>query len=88
MKMLKVLEHLSHEEMLLELGLFSMENRRIGGDFLNAYKYLNGGCKEDIARLVSVMPSARPRGNGHKLKHMSFLLNIRKHFFIVRVTED
>jgi len=34
-----------------------------------------------------VVPSARMRGNGHKLKHRRFPPNIRKHFFTVRVTE-
>ena len=33
------------------------------------------------------MPSDRTRGNRHKLKHWTFPLNIRKHFFTVRVTE-
>ena len=54
---------------------------------INAYKYLKGGCWEDGAKLFSVVPSDRTRGNGHNLKHRKFCLNLRKNFFTLRVTE-
>jgi len=42
MKMTKRIEHLSYEERLRVWGLFSLEKRRLWGDLIVAFQYLQG----------------------------------------------
>jgi len=75
-KIIRQLKPLLHEDRLRQLGLFSLEKRRLQGDLIAAFQYLEGAYGKDGEGLFVGECSDRTRGNSFKLKEGRFRLEI------------
>jgi len=84
-KMIRGLEYLSYEERLRELGLFSLEKRRLRGDL--RVPVPEGAYRKGGENLFSKACCDKTRSNGFKLREGRFRLDIRKKFLTMRVVK-
>lgn len=84
-KMMRGLQHLPYKDRLRELGLFSLEKRRLWGDLIAAFQDLKGAYKQEGSQLFGGLNNSRTRGNGLKLKEGRLRLDVRGKLLTERV---
>lgn len=80
----KSLESMSYEEQVREMGVFSLEKKRLGRGLNALYNSLKGGCSRVGVGLFSLVTSNRSRDHGLKPCQGRSRLDIRKNFFTGR----
>ena len=78
---------MSYQERLIEMGIETLEVRRLKFDLMMAYKILNGLVDLDYNDFFTICRGSVTRGHGMKLLVPKARLDVRKHFFAVRVVK-
>ena len=84
-RMLPGLESMQFDQRLRELGLYSLERRRMRGDMIEVYKILRGIDRVDSQCLFPRAPLLSTRGHGFKVRGGKFKGDIGGRFFTQRV---
>ena len=88
MRMIRSLETKPYEERLKELGMFSLEKRRLRRDMIALFKYLKSCHTEEGQDLFFIIPECKTRNNGLKIPEARLWLDIRKNLQTVRAVRQ
>ena len=82
--MVKSIKNLTYPERLLQIGIPSLEYRRIRSDMIQVYKLVNN-IESTSSNLLNITGSTVTRGNDKKLYKHRARTNIRRNCFSHRV---
>lgn len=71
-------KHLYHEKKSETVKMFRLKKRKLQGDFLETFQYLNRVHRKDGEKLSSSKSSDRTRDDGFRLEEGRFKLGITK----------
>ncbi|KAG8544284.1 hypothetical protein GDO81_022785 [Engystomops pustulosus] len=83
-KIIRGMGGLEYNDRLQNVGIFSLEKRRLRGDLIIMYKYVNGQYKDLSKDLFIPRPVTRTRGHPLRLEERRFYHQHRQRFFTVR----
>ena len=72
---------LNYKDRLSLLELPSLEEQRIRGDLIEAFKLLKGIANIDYSLFFKLSEDSKVRGHKYKIVKNSFRLDVRKNFF-------
>ena len=87
-KLVKRIQNLSYPERLVQLGLPSLEYRRLRADMLQTYRIFTG--KDNLApeKLFCTTQDQRTRGHRYKIYKQRCSTKLRSNFFSSRVVDS
>ena len=87
-KLIPEIRHLSYQDRLKNLKMYSLQYRRIRGDTIEVYKLMNGLVNSDPAAFFTSAPHEATRGHHQKLYKQRSNTVLRSNSFSQRVVES
>ena len=87
-RLISSISDLPYEQRLVQLGLTTLELRRLRGDLIQVFKIVHGFDKLVFDDFFTLSHNTHTRGHGLKLHIHRSRLDVRKYFFSRRVVQE
>ena len=84
--MIPEIRHHSYRQRIQDLDLIRLVQRRLRGQLIEVFKYLNRFTTASAKRLFNCDLNGRTRNNGAKLVVKHFNTSVTQHFYAIKIT--